>query len=63
MKILKDGVKKPKYFYCEDCGCVFEAEKSECNKPSLIKNFLPWTCDCPCCGEIAFEIGDPNHFM
>lgn len=57
MKIIKEGnlnkLKKIKRFECEECGCIFEAEKDEYKWGSQY-NEEYYYCACPCCNQIAY---------
>ncbi len=63
MTVLKEGncdcakmlVLKIRRFKCDQCGCVFEANKDE-YKSVAQYNDIYYFCKCPCCGENANEI-------
>lgn len=64
MRVLKDGsmetmdvnldrkLNRPKIFYCDQCGCEFEANKTEYFRKMLIS----FRCHCPQCGNLAKEV-------
>ena len=53
MRIIKNGnLEKPKQikrFKCDNCGCVFEAEKGEYKYMLLPRNDVIYGCECPYC--------------
>lgn len=53
MKIIKKGnLEKPKQikrFQCDNCGCVFEAEKGEYKYVVATRNEEFYICECPYC--------------
>lgn len=59
MKIIKEG-KVPtgtKRFECKECGCIFEADKSEYVFPSSLafqRDGIVAECKCPTCNRFAF---------
>ena len=57
MKIIKDGdlerTKKVKRFECTNCGCVFEASKSE-YKVEFEDNETYFRCKCPTCKNTVY---------
>ena len=54
MEILKQGVMPDlrKQFKCEDCGCVWIAEKNEYRAVIGEYQSTEYRCKCPCCGNI-----------
>lgn len=56
MQILKDGVKPDtrKQFRCDNCGCVWIADKNEYMTRIGEYQSVEYPCPCPCCGEISF---------
>lgn len=57
MKIIKKGdpgrLKAAKRFQCDECGCVFEADKGE-YKCNMRYNEEYFYCKCPCCGNVTY---------
>lgn len=60
MKIIKPG-KKPsmnnKKFECENCGCVFMADKFEYHGTAqlgVMDGLPPYECKCPTCGNYVY---------
>lgn len=54
MKIIKVGNidKKTKQFTCDECGCVFEANKGEyrlANQMEALHDGIEAVCKCPYC--------------
>ena len=51
MRVLKHG--ECLKFYCQGCGCVWLANKSECKENSHSGSLLPtdWGYHCPDCGQ------------
>lgn len=61
MKIIKQGNYDPnrtKRFECKNCGCIFEADKSE-YKDYFQYNQTDYYCECPTCG-ISVQWKDVN---
>lgn len=60
MRIIKDGVIKPKtiVFECDECGCIFEAEKDEYSYSSQMEVMHDGLggnkCKCPCCNNMVY---------
>ena len=58
MKIIKDGnrvkLDKPRRFLCKQCGCLFEAVRSEYSSDSQY-NETYYFCKCPFCNHTAYE--------
>lgn len=52
MRILKHG--ECLKFYCDGCGCVWLANKSECKENPHSASLLPtdWSYPCPDCGKL-----------
>lgn len=61
MKILQQGVLPRMYkkFVCENCGCVFEADKSEyfaSGQMEVLHDGLPnYKCECPTCKNMVYS--------
>lgn len=60
MKIIKFGVtdKKTKQFTCDECGCVFEANKDEyrfADQMEALHDGIEAVCDCPHCKSKVFR--------
>ncbi len=59
VKIIKEGdpgrLKATKRFQCDECGCVFEADKDE-YQSDMQYNTAYFYCKCPCCGKSARHI-------
>lgn len=57
MKIIIPGdatrLKKIKSFTCKECGCVFEADKTEYRSESQY-NEEYYACKCPTCGQWVY---------
>ena len=55
MKILKAGdinrIDNIRHFECKDCGCVFEADKSEYHQHTDFRNSHYYVIQCPTCGK------------
>lgn len=65
MKIIKQGnlekLKQIKRFKCDNCGCVFEAEKDEYRYVCSSRNEDYYSCICPYCNkETSNEITIKN---
>lgn len=58
MKIIQDGnlerITKPMRFKCNECGCVFEAEKGEYKYELSGKNEDMYKCECPYCHKKGY---------
>lgn len=61
MRIIKQGnyraSVKSKFFYCERCGCEFEADYSEYKgvpQIAYIHDGITAECQCPSCGNVAY---------
>lgn len=58
MRIIRKGSlelpKKIKRFHCKECGCIFEAEKSE-YQFGIQYNETYYYCQCPTCGKITYK--------
>jgi len=61
MKIIKQG-RKPEtmvYFFCDNCGCEFEADQKECSPTSWIAmvhdDLGSANCKCPYCGRTVYS--------
>jgi len=64
MKVIKEGssermdividqkLNRPKKFFCYQCGCEFEANKTEYFRKFLVS----YRCHCPQCGYQAKEV-------
>ena len=53
IKIIKLG-KKPdtiERFECSRCGCVFMADRDDCEVAYSLLNGYYFKIDCPCCGN------------
>lgn len=59
VEIIKEGdtgrLKATKRFQCDECGCVFEADKDE-YQSDMQYNTAYFYCKCPCCGKWARHI-------
>lgn len=59
IKVVKEGdpnrLKASKRFQCDECGCVFEADKDE-YQSDMQYNTMYFYCECPCCGKTARPI-------
>lgn len=60
MKIIKFGVtdKKTKQFICNECGCVFEADKDEyrlADQMEAMHDGIEAVCVCPHCKYKAYK--------
>lgn len=55
MKILRDGKKelitRSRKFECDNCKCVFIADKNEYRYSGNQLDGDMWRCNCPCCGN------------
>lgn len=51
MKIIKNGreTKHTRTFKCKHCGCVFEADTSECRIIGVEWKSVEYYINCPCC--------------
>ena len=56
MKIVKHGVYDPKIrrFYCQHCGCMFDAEEDEYSREIDCRNETIYSCICPDCGLTSY---------
>lgn len=60
MKIIKDGTIPSTIirFICDNCGCVFDAEKGEYECSSQMEvmhdGLGAYKCECPCCKRITY---------
>ena len=56
MKIIKHGVYDPKIrrFYCQSCGCIFDAEEDEYLREIDCRNETIYSCICPDCGLTSY---------
>ena len=60
MKIIKVGHidKKTKQFTCDECGCVFEADKGEyrfADQMEALHDGIEAVCDCPHCKSKVYK--------
>lgn len=59
MNILRNGdldrLKRIKRFICTDCGCIFEAEKTEYKNESNQRDGVQFSCKCPTCGKTCYN--------
>lgn len=57
MRILREGngelVIRSRKFECDNCGCVFVANKNEYRYIGNQREGDAWRCNCPYCGEVA----------
>ena len=59
MKIIKEGIRPIliKRFICTNCGCIWEAGKSEYNVTSYLgmmhDGLKAFNMNCPCCGTLV----------
>lgn len=55
IKIIKPGMKPEttKRFECPHCGCVFEADRDDCEVAYSLLNGYYFKIDCPTCGLTA----------
>lgn len=57
MTIIIEGdlnrLNKVKRFICRECGCVFEADKTEYTADSQY-NDIYYKCTCPTCGNTVY---------
>ena len=52
-KVLVEN--EPRYFYCRDCDCFFEADKDDYNLvPGAVKEQIAMTI-CPNCGHEVYK--------
>lgn len=61
MKVIKQGnydLKQTKRFHCKNCGCIFEADKSE-YKDYVQYNQTEYLCECPTCHSNTAS--EPNY--
>ena len=60
MTIVKNGKISSKIicFECDNCGCLFEAEKGEYKTSSQMEvmhdGLGTYKCECPCCKNIVY---------
>lgn len=58
MKIIQPGdlnkPKKTKRFTCDNCGCIFEADKTEYKAEDSGRNETFYHADCPTCGDLVY---------
>lgn len=58
MKILRKGdpekAKSKRIFTCIECDCMFVAYKSEYKYVYCKSNENYYSCECPCCGALAY---------
>ena len=58
MEIIQKGdtkrLLKIKRFTCKECGCVFEANKTEYKYGSQYNEGY-YYCNCPCCGNKVYK--------
>lgn len=58
MNIIVEGdcsrLKKTKRFECEECGCIFEADKDEYKYCGSQREGDEWYCICPTCGNKTY---------
>ena len=64
MTIIREGdLEKPKQnkrFKCLECGCTWEADKSEYKKEPPYRNEIYFSMDCPACGVRVYTSDDKN---
>lgn len=64
MKIIKEGnldkLMKVKRFECDECDCIFTANKNE-YVIDYQYNEAYYYCDCPCCGNRVYRSGDGDE--
>lgn len=55
MRILREGqrelIMQSRRFECDNCKCVFIADKNEYRYRGNQREGDVWWCDCPCCGK------------
>jgi rubredoxin len=60
MIIIKDGIIPSNIirFNCENCGCIFEADKGEYQTSTQMEvmhdGLAPYKCQCPRCKRIVY---------
>lgn len=60
MRIIKDGTipSTTIRFICDNCGCIFEAEKGEYGYSSQLEvlhdGLGSYKCQCPCCQRTVY---------
>ena len=64
MKIIKEGdvakLGAVKRFECYECGCEWEANKSEYVTETDFRNGHMYVMDCPTCGHRSYGV-EPGH--
>lgn len=57
MRILREGqmelVERSRKFECDNCKCVFIADKNEYRYNGNQREGDIWQCDCPFCGKMV----------
>lgn len=63
MRILREEqrelVMQSRRFECDNCKCVFIADKNEYRYTGNQREGDVWWCDCPCCGKPVITSEDP----
>lgn len=58
MEIIKHGdhekLLQIMKFNCDNCGCIFKADKNEYSRESAPYNGVLYTCNCPECGDKVY---------
>jgi len=63
MEIIREGDRGAAYreerhivqFFCDRCGCIWNAEETEYHMISTAYNEVYAVCNCPTCGEKDYE--------
>lgn len=60
MKIIKFGDRQKKAikrFVCDECGCIFEADRAE-YETRFHRNETYYAVNCPCCNKVVYKWED-----